>query len=519
MRRHAILFICFLIFAIGTVNTALAKRVALVIANSDYQYAEKLLNPTNDARAIAAAFRRLDFDEVILKEDLDYRNLRLALKDFANKSAGAELAMVYFAGHGIEVSGQNYLIPTDARLESATDIDFEGIPLPSVMSSVEGANNLKLVILDACRNNPFRSRMALRSGTRSIGRGLAKVEPENNTMVAFAAKEGTVALDGEGEHSPYANALLQVIEEPGVEIGFMFRRVRDLVLKATGQRQEPFTYGSLGGTPIYLKSPEKTVDAKETAESEDRIAKLREELEELKRQFNEDRNADAEDENKSENIVVAKAEPKTRENTNAGETAKRKGSSTQDEFSAPAGTTKTDKDEPTVVASAQPVPTAAEKDANAEPKANPVEPSPTPQLVTDIQQQLARLNCNPGPADGLWGLRTSSAISDLNSETGKKLNTSGPQQETLDTLRAMQGPVCKTPAPQIVKPKPVKRTKPKVVNKRKPTVVKKNPYAAPSTYGAPRQTYSSPKKKKEYWGGEDTRLGCESGAEITEKCF
>lgn len=518
MRRHAALFVFFLIFAIGTVNTALAKRVALVIANSDYQYAEKLLNPTNDARAIAAAFRRLDFDEVVLKENLDYRNLRLALKDFANKSAGAELAMVYFAGHGIEVSGQNYLIPTDARLESATDIDFEGIPLPSVMSSVEGANNLKLVILDACRNNPFRSRMAVRSGTRSIGRGLAKVEPENNTMVAFAAKEGTVALDGEGEHSPYANALLQVIEEPGVEIGFMFRRVRDLVLKATGQRQEPFTYGSLGGTPIYLKSPEKTADAKETAESEDRIAKLREELDELKRQFNEGRNSDAEAETKSEDIVVAKAEPKTRENTNAKETAERKGSSTQDEFSAPAGSTNAGKQEPTVVASAQPIPTAAEKDANAEPQANPVEPSPTPQLVTDIQQQLARLNCNPGPADGLWGLRTSSAISDLNSESGKKLDASGPQQETLDVLRAMQGPVCKTPAPQIVKPKPVQRTKPKVVRQANPPAVKKKTYPGSNPYAAPRRPSAAP-KKKEYWGGEDTRLGCESGAEITEKCF
>ena len=514
MRRHAVLLMCFLIFAMGAIKDAAAKRVALVIANSDYTHAEKLLNPTNDARALAAAFKRLDFDEVILKEDLDYRSLRLALKDFANKSAGAELALVYFAGHGIEVSGQNYLIPTDARLESATDIDFEGIPLPSVMSSVEGAQSLRLVILDACRNNPFRSRMAFRSGTRSIGRGLAKVEPDNNTMVAFAAKEGTVALDGDTDHSPYANALLQVIEEPGVEIGFMFRRVRDLVLKATGQRQEPFTYGSLGGTPIYLKSPAKTADAKETAESEDRIAKLREELEELKRQFNEGRNSDAEAETKSENVVVAKAEPKTRENTDAKETAVRKGPSTQDEFSAPAD----GKNEPTIVASAQPVPTAAEKDANAEPKASPVEPSATPQLVTDIQKQLARLSCNPGPADGLWGLRTSSAISDLNAESGKKLNASGPEQETLDALRAMQGPVCKTPAPQVVKPKPVKRTKPKVVKRAKPPVAKKNPYATQRPYNAPRRT-NTPPKKKEYWGGEDTRLGCESGAELTEKCF
>ncbi|MDA7949453.1 MAG: caspase family protein [Hyphomicrobiaceae bacterium] len=500
MRRNAIFLIGFLIFAIGMVSEAAAKRVALVIANSDYEYAEKLINPTNDARAIADAFRRLDFDKVTLKENLNYRNLRLALKDFANESAGAELAMVYFAGHGIEVSGQNYLIPTDARLESATDIDFEGIPLPSVMSSVEGANNLKLVILDACRNNPFRSRMALRSGTRSIGRGLAPVEPDNNTLVAFAAKEGTVALDGDGEHSPYANALLQVVEQPGVEIGFMFRRVRDLVLKATGLRQEPFTYGSLGGTPIYLKSPAKTVDAKETAESEDRIAKLREELDELKRQFNQGKTSDSKDNKKSEEVVVAKAETKTRENATAEQ-----GPSTQDEFSGQNG--------PQVVASAQPTPTSQEKNATAGQPTNPIEQSATPELVTGIQRELARLKCNPGRADGLWGLRTSSAIANVNKESGKKLSTTGPAQETLDALRAMQGPVCKTPAPQIVKPTPVK-PKPKVVKKTKPPVAKKNPYSAP------KKNYSAPKKKKkEYWGGEDTRLGCESGAEITEKCF
>ena len=499
MRRNAIIFALCLAFALGIVSEASAKRVALVIANSDYEYAEKLVNPGNDARAIAEAFKRLDFDKVTLKENLNYRNLRLALKDFANESAGAELAMVYFAGHGIEVSGQNYLIPTDARLESATDIDFEGIPLPSVMSSVEGANNLKLVILDACRNNPFRSRMALRSGTRSIGRGLAPVEPENNTMVAFAAKEGTVALDGDGEHSPYANALLQVIEQPGVEIGFMFRRVRDLVLKATGSRQEPFTYGSLGGTPIYLKSPEKTADAKESAESEDRISKLREELDELKRQFAKGNNT-SEDNKKPENVVVAKADPKTRENTDAKKDKEQEGPSTQDEFSSADGTVK--------VASAQTSPTQAEKGAAAGPKANPTEPSSTPELVTGIQRHLARLGCSPGRADGKWGLRTSTAITNLNAASGQKLNASGPEQDTLDALRGMQGTICTAPT-QVVKPKQVK-PKPKVVKKTYPT--KKKPTTAQ------KKNYAKP-KKKEYWGGESTRLGCESGAGLTEKCF
>ena len=492
-------------------GVAAEKRVALVIANSNYEHAEMLSNPSNDAKSLAEAFRRLDFDTVTLKENLDYRNLRLALKDFANESAGAELALVYFAGHGIEVSGQNFLIPTDARLESASDIDFEGIPLTSVLSSVEGAKVLKMVILDACRNNPFRSRMVMRSSTRSIGRGLAKVEPNNNTLVAFAAKEGTVALDGDSSHSPYANALLQVIEEPGVEIGFMFRRVRDLVLKATGQRQEPFTYGSLGGTPIYLKTTQKTADTKKSSESEDRISNLRRKLDELKRQFNLGKTSDSDVEKKSEEIVIAKAEPKTRENESVKITAtkdkaqEQKGSSTQAEFSAPVDSTKKGNDGSQTVASVQPNPTKLEKDAVAEQKADSSEKSASPQLATDIQRELARLGCNPGPADGLWGLRTSTALSDLNAESGKKLNTSIPKQESLDVLRAMQGPVCKAATPQIAKPVPVKR-KPKVVKK-------SNPYASK------KKTYTAPKKKKEYWGGETTRIDCESGRKITEECF
>lgn len=492
MRRNAILFMCFLLSMTVAVGTASAKRVALVIANSEYEHTDKLLNPANDARALADAFKRLNFDSVTLKENLDYRNLRLALKDFANTSTGAELALVYFAGHGIEVSGQNYLIPTDARLDSAADVDFEGIALPSVLSSVDGAQTLKMVILDACRNNPFRSRMFKRRGTRSIGRGLAKVEPDRNTLVAFAAKEGTVALDGDGKHSPYANALLQVVEEPGVEIGFMFRRVRDMVLKATGQRQEPFTYGSLGGTPIYLKSPVKTAADKKSPESEDRIANLRKELDELKRQFSAGQKTDTQDKNKSEEVVVAKAEPMTRENKDTT------GPSTQDEFSNPNASAQAE----TQVATAQPAPTSQEQGTDTAPET----PVNDRQLVGDIQRELARLGCNPGPADGLWGLRTSSAISDLNAQSGQALDTTGANQDSLDALRTMQGPVCKAPVQQVVKPVPV-QPRPRVVKKANPYAAQKKPNTA------------AKKKKKEYWGGEDTRIDCESGRRITAHCF
>lgn len=242
--------IVLLVTAVTAANAE--RRVALVIGNGDYADAGSLRNPRKDAQALADVLRRLQFDQVSLKENLDYRGLRLALRDFGNTAAGADVALIYFAGHGIEVSGQNYLIPTDAALKSAGDVDFEAIPLSSVLNSVEGAQQLRLVILDACRNNPFLADMTSRSRGRSIGRGLARVEPEGQTLVAFAAKEGTVALDGDGDNSPFAEALVTILDEPGVEIGFLLRRVRDQVITATGGRQEPFTYGSLGGKPIYL---------------------------------------------------------------------------------------------------------------------------------------------------------------------------------------------------------------------------------------------------------------------------
>lgn len=500
MRRTAIILLSYLVFIVGAVSEAAAKRVALVIANSDYEHTGRLENPKNDATALAEAFKRLHFDKVTLKENLDYRNLRLALKDFATESAGAELAVVYFAGHGIEVSGQNYLIPVDARLDSATDIDFEGIPLPSVLSSVEGAEKLKLVILDACRNNPFRTRMARRSGTRSIGRGLAKVEPEGHTLVAYSAKEGTVALDGDGTHSPYANALLQVVEKPGVEIGFLFRRVRDMVLQATGQRQEPFTYGSLGGTPIYLKPPEeKVADTAEAEQSEDRIALLRKELDELKRQFSESKQPEEKVETAALNTDTVKSDTKTRENASSeqADSGTKDGTSTQDEFAASPGTAKDEKDSEQKVASAQPAPATDETPAVDR---NKTEDQSSPQLVSGIQKELARLGCNPGPADGIWGLRTSSALSNLNRQSGQDLNTAAPQQESLDALRAMPAPACKQ-VKQIVKPRPA------------PTQKKKKAATAP------RKAKKKIKNPDDaYWGGADTRIRCQQGF-ITADCF
>jgi uncharacterized caspase-like protein len=151
--------------------------------------------------------------------------------------------------------GSGVLVPIDAELKRDSHVSDETLSLTQVQAKVDAASKLGLVILDACRNNPFVSRMARTGGaTRSIGRGLSPIEPEGNVLVAYAAKHGTTADDGSGKHSPFTEALLANIEEPGLEINFLFRKVRDHVRAKTAKQQEPFLYGSLGSEPLYFKT-------------------------------------------------------------------------------------------------------------------------------------------------------------------------------------------------------------------------------------------------------------------------
>ena len=231
------------------------KRVALVIGNALYKHADPLKNPANDAKDIGAALARLGFTGTKPQLNLDYNSLRQALQEFGVEADGSDMAVLYFAGHGVEVDGRNFLIPVDAKLERSKSVDFETASLDQALNAVDGARQLRLIILDACRNNPFRARMLRSGGARSIGQGLRSIEPGGNVLVAYAAKHGTFALDGKGGNSPYAEALLGHIENPGIEIAKLFREVRDDVLERTGKEQEPYTYGSLGREDVYLKPP------------------------------------------------------------------------------------------------------------------------------------------------------------------------------------------------------------------------------------------------------------------------
>jgi Caspase domain len=255
--RCALARVLFIVLALvlGSTAPAEAKRVALVISNSRYLHATALKNPASDARLIAGALRQAGF-AVDARTDLGKAQAETALRDFGRKAENADVALIYYAGHGIEAGGENYLIPVDARLERDRDLDIEATKLETALRVSEGAR-MRIVILDACRNNPFMASMQRTVRSRAVGRGLAAIEPEGETLVVYAAKAGATAADGEGANSPFAEALAGRLVQPGLEIGLMFRAVRDDVLKRTARVQEPFTYGSLSGNAFYFIAPTK----------------------------------------------------------------------------------------------------------------------------------------------------------------------------------------------------------------------------------------------------------------------
>jgi formylglycine-generating enzyme required for sulfatase activity/uncharacterized caspase-like protein len=235
------------------------KRVALVIGNATYEDATPLDNPVNDAKAVSLALKALGFSLVTIDDHVDYNaNLGLismarVLADFSVAAENARTAVFYFAGHGLEVDGHNYLLPRDARLSHVRRMYFETIKLNDVRVAVEHASHLRLVLLDACRNDPFLVPMRGLNGKRSAQRGFASIEPGGNTGIAYAAKHGTTANDGPfGGNSPFAAALIKHLPTPDLEIRLMFGRIKDEVSGLTGGVQEPHFYSNFGGQELYL---------------------------------------------------------------------------------------------------------------------------------------------------------------------------------------------------------------------------------------------------------------------------
>lgn len=268
--RFVITLLASVMLALTAFAAEAATRVALVIGMSKYQNIPTLANTVNDATAIAEKLEGLGF-EVDKAIDQPLADLAQTISNFSFKSETSDIAVVYYAGHGVELNGQNFLIPVDVKISKPSDVGAQAVTLKQLLAAVENARKLRVVILDSCRNNPFADwpvQEVAKAGseefdsttTRSLRKqGLAEPSVDKGTLVVYAAKDGEVALDGEGGHSPFARALIEQLPARNVEIGMMFRQVRDEVLRDTKNKQEPHFYGSLSGVPFFLAGTDQNV--------------------------------------------------------------------------------------------------------------------------------------------------------------------------------------------------------------------------------------------------------------------
>jgi hypothetical protein len=501
--RRGVQVLSVLFFWLVLVGAASAeKRVALVIGNAGYESVPRLTNPTNDAAAIAEAFTRLGFT-VNRQADLGFDAMRRALKDFAGTAAGADLAVIYYAGHGMEIGGDNYLVPIDAKLATDVDVPYEAISVNLALGALDGARGTRLLILDACRNNPFLAKIHVGARSRSIGRGLARVEPGVGTIVAYAAKEGTTAEDGDADHSPFTKALLKHIEEPGIDVQFLFREVRDTVLEDTNGNQEPFTYGSLPGRAVLLSPAKEPLPPPPSAASDagneiaaevafwNTVEKSgdRKLLESYLTQYPNGRFAslarifiariDSEaappPKAAAETPAVVAAAPiaPTRVEPSPAEAAGKDAAAEPAKPPTKVAEAGTGNDAADRTVDAKAIPTEAATagktdtgsdvpaggdapgsgDAGAVPSVGPVaalppasEPvetaKPDRELVRDIQKELARVGCSAGSADGAWGKKARNAVDAFVRYSKVSLASLDPSPDLLSTLKSYGGRAC-----------------------------------------------------------------------------
>ena len=458
------------------------KRVALVIGNSNYDETANLANPANDAELMAETFKTAGFDSVDLRQNLKIADMRRALRDFTVKSSDAAISVIYYAGHGIEVEGVNYLIPVDAVLDRDTDVYDEAVSLERVLVAVEPAKKLRLVILDACRDNPFARSMKRTLAARAIGRGLAKVEPTSpNTLIAFASKAGSTASDGEhGKNSPFATALVNYVTQPGLDLRKAFGYVRDDVLKSSGNRQEPYLYGSLGGDDLSLVPAEPSAtgpqaDPQAAVRRDYELAlqlATRDGWEAFLSQYREGFYANLA-KGQLKKIAAEEARITAAERARLADQEKaRLGAegARQDEIAKAAAVVraaeegqiaaeKTRQMEQEKAAAAEKARLGAQEKAAAneqaglaaeresEEKKQQVAALDKPEqtvydLSRSLQAELRRVGCNTGSVDGDWNAASQLALELFNKHAGMKLDTKSASADALDAVKTTAGRIC-----------------------------------------------------------------------------
>jgi hypothetical protein len=461
------------------------KRVALIIGNSAYQNAPQLQNPTNDAALMSATFKAAGFDAVDFRQNLSALETRRVLREFADAAQNADIAVVYYAGHGLEVDGTNYLIPVDAKLERDTDVFDEAVSLDRLLIAVEPATQLRLVILDACRDNPFMKTMKRTAASRSIERGLAKIEPSSpNMLIAYSAKAGSTALDGTSRNSPFSFALSNHLTTPGLDVRKALGYVRDDVLKATSNHQEPFVYGSLGGDEVPLV-PAKTAPAPQPAAGApppNPQAEARRDYElalqignksafkaflaqypdgfyaslarlQLEKLAAEEAHAAAEEKARlaeAERVRLAsagaarEAQAKAEADARAAEQARLATEQAKQAAQAQAAEAERNR-----VALAAP---AASTTSAAGPAATPPAPatnvaslnagSPQADLARSLQSELRRVGCLTASTEGDWNAASQRSLTQFNRYAGTKFDTKTASIDALDAVKQRQSRVC-----------------------------------------------------------------------------
>jgi uncharacterized caspase-like protein len=457
-----------------------AKRVALVLGNSAYQNVARLPNPVNDGAAIAATLKDAGFDVVDSRHDLMAAETRRALRDFADRARDADIAVVYYAGHGLEVDGTNYLIPVDAKLERDTDVYDEAFSLDRVLLAIEPAKRLRLVILDACRDNPFAKIMKRTVASRAIQQGLAKVEPASpNTLIAYAAKAGSTAADGDSRNSPFTSALVKHITTPGLDVRKAFGFVRDDVLKNTSNRQEPYVYGSLGGDDVPLV-PARAAVAASSAQADTRkdyelalqignkdalnaflaqypdgfyanlarlqLAKIA--AEEARLAATEKaRLAEQERARLATEGAQQTQQAKAAADAKAAEAARVAAEQAQQAAQQQAAAAEQKR---VAAEKAEPGPAAADRSHDAKPDAKvaalpdpsaPAPPSPA-ELAKSVQTELRRVGCFTGPTDGEWNKSSRRSLELFNKSAGTRLDVKLASLDALDAIKSKPARVC-----------------------------------------------------------------------------
>lgn len=376
-------------------------RMALVIGNSNYSHTRTLPNARHDAFAMADFLAGLGY-RITARHDAGYDALRSVVREFSGAAADAEFAVVYFAGHGMEIAGQNYLLPTDAKLATSADLEYEAVTLASLLDAVRARRKLNLVIVDACRNNPLADKMTLREGaTRSVRRGLARVEAKGDLLVAFAANAGTVAQDGTGHNSPFVEALIDHLGKPGLDIRLALGGVRDAVLTATGNAQEPVIYGALGGQVVSLVAPAEGAAQPSLASREQEARTAWESVKD------------------SCNAPDIRLFAGRYRNTFFGDlAAKRVGEIEQKTICVPWAEVALDE-----------------------------------QLTREVQAELKRLGCFGGPVNGTWGPQTVAAFKSYVRLAKLSEDTQAPNEEILAGMKRASGRIC-LPAVKTAAPPP-----------------------------------------------------------------